>query len=73
MMTEMWEKALADRNEPVQMYSASCVIWKTEHPDCKGCPDELPCAKLGALLIQAVKIGAILDAGTMDMLRELMK
>ena len=68
--------------EAVPMDGADCKQWKATHENCSGCPDEIACRRMVALMFDAYtenitgkvnseRTVAILDATTLDELDKL--
>jgi len=45
---------LADLGTPFMMHTADCEMWKLEHENCTGCPNELGCVKNVAIKYQSL-------------------
>jgi len=51
-MVADFTKMVADftKEEP-QINEPPCVLWKADHPNCSGCPSELPCARMVTIML----------------------
>ena len=45
-----FQELVEQQGDEVGLDSPTCVIWKADHDNCKGCPAELGCAKAVAMM-----------------------
>ena len=45
----------ARTGEEPQIHEPTCVLWKADHENCTGCPSNLPCARMTAILLATLK------------------
>ena len=52
MVKEMLKRTTGE--EP-QIDEPTCLLWKADHKNCKGCPSDLACAKMVAIMLITLK------------------
>ena len=48
-MMDMFKELVTTNGDEVAMDEPPCVLWRSEHPNCKGCPYGLGCGKMTSL------------------------
>ena len=54
--TDMMKEIVILNGDSVEMGEPTCVLWKADHPNCRGCPSGLGCRKvvmLGLVLLSS--------------------
>lgn len=41
--------------EEPQIHEPTCLLWKADHKNCKGCPSGLPCAMMATIMLATLK------------------
>lgn len=41
-------------DEP-QMHEPTCLLWKSDHKNCEGCPSNLQCAQMVAIMLSSLR------------------
>jgi len=48
--SEEMQELVRKNGDEVNIHTTECVLWKTEHENCFGCPSEIGCSKAVCLL-----------------------